>query len=85
MKKIEIIKTIGGIMVSVGVSSIIGTAIKSTNPTESAGAIKKLCIGLGGIVLSSMVSDKAVTYTETKIDTVVEEAKKIVDEIEELE
>ena len=82
MKKIEMIKAAGGIIVSIGVSAIVGNVIKSTN-SESTGAIKKLCVAAGAIVLSSMISDKAVEYVGEKFDRAVEAAKKIMEEAEE--
>lgn len=77
MKKLDMVKTVGGIIVSVGVGAIVNNIVKSTTPV-SMGTIKKVCIGVGGLVLSSMISDKAVKYTETKIDSAVNEIKKMV-------
>jgi uncharacterized membrane protein len=76
MKKIEIVKTVGGIIVSVGVGAIVGNVIKDTTP-EDVGKIKKMCIGLGSVVLTNMVGDKAVTYIEDKVDNAVKAIKKV--------
>lgn len=77
MKKIDILKKVGGIVVSVGVGAIVTNAIKATSPT-SMGTIKKVCVIVGGLVLSSMVSDLAVKYAEETIDNTVKEIKKMV-------
>jgi hypothetical protein len=77
MNKIEMIKKIGIIVVSVGVGAIVSNTIKSTTPS-SIGTIKKFCIGVGGFVLSSMISDKASRYAEQQIDHTVMEIKKMV-------
>lgn len=69
MKKLEIVKAATQIVVSVGVGSIVGNAIKFTSPA-STNLIKKVCIGIGSVVLSNMVSDKAVSYSDQKIDEV---------------
>lgn len=67
MKKLEIVKTIAEVVVSVGVGAIMGNAVTSTTPVNT-GRLKKLCIGLGSFVVSSMVTDKAVEYTGNKIN-----------------
>jgi hypothetical protein len=79
MKKVEWVKTVGGIIVSVGVGAIVGNAVKATSP-EQLGGIKKLCVGIGSFVLSSMIGDAAVKYTGEKIDSAVTELKKMADD-----
>ena len=79
MKKIEILKASVGIIVSVGVGAIVGNGIKSTTP-DSVGTIKKVCIGIGAMVLSSMIGDQATKYTETKIDNAVKTIETVVNE-----
>jgi hypothetical protein len=81
MNKIELAKTIGGIIVSVGVSAIVGNAIKITTPA-GIGAIKGACMSVGAMVLSSMISEHATKYTETKIDEAVAYVKDMVMEKE---
>lgn len=78
MKKLEVIKTVGGIIVSVGVGAIVGNAVKYTTPSN-IGTIKKVCIGVGSLVLTSMVGDKAVQYTEKKISDAAKSVKKMVE------
>ena len=77
MKKLDMVKKVGGLIVSVGVGAIVTNIVKSTTPT-SVGTIKKVCILVGSFVLSGMISDKAVTYTEQTIDNTVVEIKKMV-------
>jgi len=74
MKKIEILKTGVGAIVTIGVGAIIGNAIKSTTPPDVK-TITKICIGVGAFVLGSMCTDKAVAYVDGAIDEVVEGIK----------
>lgn len=77
MSKIGMIKKIVGMGVSFGVGAIVNNIIKSTTP-KSIGTFKKVCIGLGAFALGSMISDKAVKYTEDTIDNGINEVKKMV-------
>lgn len=77
MKKIEAIKSIGGLAISIGVGAIVGDVI-SGNVKVPSSAIKKGCIMLGSIVLSNMIADKAVDYAESKIDDTVNSVKQMV-------
>jgi beta-lactam-binding protein with PASTA domain len=77
MKKVEIVKTVGTIIVGIGVGEIVGNAIKcTTNP--SAGKIVKVCVMVAGWILTGMISDKAMDYTEKTIDDTVESIKNMV-------
>lgn len=82
MKKLELIKTGVSIIVSVGVGAIVSNTIKSTTP-DTAGTIKKVCIGIGGFVLSSMLTDEATKYTDKKIDNTVKEIQETVNGVQE--
>ena len=77
MKKIDMIKKIGTLVVSVGVGAIVGNAIKATTPS-SINTINKVCIGIGAFVLTGMVSGMAAKYTEEQINETVNEIKKMV-------
>jgi hypothetical protein len=79
IRKIEMVKLVGGLIVSAGVGMIIDNAIKATTPVRT-GTIRKICMALGALVISSMVGDKAVEYTEEKIDSAVAGFKKMIDE-----
>ena len=81
MKKLELIKTGVSIIVSVGVGAVVSNVIKTTTP-DTTGTIKKVCIGIGSFVLSSMITDQATTYTETKIDETVDQMKEMVESIQ---
>ena len=84
-KKIELVKTVGGIMVSIGVTSILENMIKSTtNPFEKQGVVKHACVSIATIVLAGVISETATKYMEQKIDLAVSETKKIVKESEEV-
>lgn len=77
MNKLEILKGGAELVVSIGVSSIVGNAIKmTTDPT--AGRFKKIAIGIGGFVLSNMIGEMATEHTNKKIDTMADRIEKIV-------
>lgn len=67
MKHLEVIKMGVGWVTSIGVGVIINNAVSATTP-KNINVIKKVLVAAGGLVLSSMVSDAAVKYTENKID-----------------
>jgi len=69
MKKLEVIKTASQIVVSVGVGAIVGNAIKYTTPAN-INIAKKVCIGIGTVVLTNMIGDKAIEYSDQKIDDI---------------
>lgn len=77
MNKIEMVKGSVGLVVSIGVNAIVNNVVKSTSDSN-ANALTKICITAGGFVLSMMVAKKAVDYTETEIDGVVNQFKEIV-------
>lgn len=81
MKKMETVKTVGGVILGLGVTSIVKGIVDSNVDTEDAGFVKKLCIGFAALVLGSMVADKVVTYAEEKLDEVA--AKVTVEKVEE--
>ena len=81
MKKLEMVKTITQIVVSVGVGGIVGNAIKFTTPA-SVSLAKKVCIGVGSMILSNMVSDKAVQYSDQKIEDIANIFKTTSNEVE---
>lgn len=74
MKKLDILKSASGLIVSAGAGAIVGNAIKMTTPAD-AKIMNKICIGVGGFVLSSMVGDLASKYTADSIDDAAENLK----------
>lgn len=80
MNKLGIVKDIADIVVSIGVSSIVGNAIKLTTDPE-AKLPKKIAIGIGGIVLSGLVSEAAQKYANVKIDNAAETVTTVVNNI----
>lgn len=76
MNKLDILKGVSEVFTSIGVSAIVGNVIKLTADPD-AGKIKKVAIGFGGFVLSSLVADKAVDYANDRIDSTAASLKKI--------
>lgn len=54
-------------VVSSGVGAVVGNAIKASTPANAT-TLKKVTIGVGGLVLSSMVGQQAVRHTGEQID-----------------
>lgn len=79
--KFETAKQIFGLVVTAGVGAIVGNIIKHTSPPDM-NLIKRACIGVGSLVLTGMVSDKAAEYANGEIDEVVSEIKKMVEQSE---
>lgn len=77
MSKLDIVKGASEIVVSIGVSAIVGGAIKLVKDPE-AKIVKRIFFGIGGFVLSSMVGDMAAAYANDRIDTVANSVTKIV-------
>lgn len=76
MNKLGLLKDVVDLVVSIGVSSVVGNAIKMTTDPESK-LPKKIAIGIGGFVLSHMVADMAAKYSGEKIDSMAESVNKI--------
>ena len=82
MKKksvIDALKFAGSLVISVGVGTVVGDAVKSTSPSN-LGAVKKVLVCLGTLVLTDMFTDMATQYTMKKIDDTVSEVKEGIEE-----
>lgn len=75
MNKIDMAKGAAKFVVSIGVGAIVTNAVAFTTPIVATGLLMKGAIGVGSLVLSSMLSDKASEYTDEKIDEIVDEVK----------
>lgn len=84
MNKIEIVKTVVGMGVGLGVNSIVSGFITNNIPGKMD-RIKRITVGLGGMALSSMVADKAIKHAEQKIDDGIKTMRNIVNKIDEEE
>ena len=82
MNILPIAKAASNIVVSMGTGAVVTNAIKSTTPADIK-TFQKVTIGVGGLVLSSMVGELASKYTETKIDGAMDTVKQSKDEIKE--
>lgn len=76
MKKLDLLKAGAEILVSTGVGSIVGNAIKMTTNPE-ANKFTRISIAIGGFVLSSMISDLATKHVNGIIDDVAEKVAEI--------
>lgn len=77
MTKLEMVKAGAQIVVSIGVGIVVGNVVKVSSPA-GRNVLKNICVGVAGLVLSDMVSDKACSHVETKIDDVANQLKEAV-------
>lgn len=76
MNKVEMVKGSIGLVVSLGVGAIVKNIVKST-ADNNASALTKVCVMVGGFVLTAMASKMAVNYTDIQIDDVVTQFKEM--------
>lgn len=74
MNPLSLVKTVVEITVSVGVGAVVGNAIKASTPA-GIHVVKRVAIGVGGFVLSSMVGDMATKYATETIDETASKIK----------
>ena len=74
MNKIDVVKTIAGIVSGIGSGVVINNIIKATTPSN-LGTFSKIGVAIGGFILSSIISDKASQYAEELVDTTVNSIK----------
>ncbi len=82
MKKIEVVKLIGGVVVSLSVGLVIGNAIKMNTP-ESLKLIQKIGVGIGGLILHGLVCERAQEYVDHQIDAIAKDVGDIVEQVKE--
>jgi hypothetical protein len=71
MKKIlEVVKTVGGIVISIGVGAVAANLIKATTP-EDVKKITKICIGVGSFFVASLAASVAGEKFESTVDRIV--------------
>jgi len=83
-KKLDMI--LGGVelLVAVGVSTLVGSALVLVKP-DKLGAIKKIAVGVGGMAISCMAVDGVTDYVDKQFKTTVEQIKEIFKKKEEPE
>ena len=65
------VKQIGGLAIAIGVSAIVGNAVKFTTPSD-IGKLTKACVGFGSFALGGLAADATVKYANQKIDEAAE-------------
>lgn len=75
MNTLGILKVVAELAVSTGVGAIVSNASRAAVP-ENARLVKKVTIAIGTFILSNMVADQAVKYTNEKIENGIDEIKK---------
>lgn len=73
-KKMDIV--LGGIelLVALGVSTLVGSALVLVKPTN-LGAIKKVAVGVGGMAISCMAVDEVTNYVDKQFHQTVQQFK----------
>lgn len=72
--KLETVKMVGGLIVSIGVGTIVTNIIGCTTPANTS-KLGKACIYVGGTVIGWIAKDAATTYAEKKFDETVNTIK----------
>ena len=80
MKKLEMVKAILKIAVSIGVGTIVGNAIKTTTPDDIK-QLSKIAVSLGSLALTGIASDMAIKYVDKEVDDMVKAAKDAKEEV----
>jgi hypothetical protein len=75
MKTFGILKSVAELAVSTGVGAIVSNAARAALP-ENAHIVKKVTIAIGTFILSNMVAESAVKYTNEKIEGGLDGLKK---------
>lgn len=73
-KKLDMV--LGGVelLVSLGVSTLVGSALVLIRP-KNLGAIRNMAVGLGGLAISWMAVDVVTNYVDKQITTTVKQFK----------
>lgn len=66
---LSIVKTVGGLVASVGASGIVANVIRATQPAN-VGALMKCATFEGGVALGGIAANAASEYAEVQIETV---------------
>lgn len=69
MKKLDMLKGSIALAASVGVGIITGNAIKMVKPSD-LGLIKKICVGVGSLVLVDIASTKASDHVDAEFNKI---------------
>lgn len=84
MEFLKLVKQVGGVLITVGIFSIVGNVVKATTPEATKG-LAKICISVGGFALSTMLAANVVGHSVIEVDRTVDEIKKDLEELEEKE
>lgn len=73
-KKLNMV--LGGVelLVAIGVSAIVGSALGIVKPAK-LGAIKKIAVGVGGVAISGMAVDGVTNYVDKSFREAVDQIK----------
>ena len=79
---LTIIKLVGGVTISIGVSAILKNIFKQYTP-EQANKLIKVCTAVGSFFLSSSVAAMAVDRFESDVDNIWTAVNKVLENTEE--
>ena len=80
-KALNVVKCVGGIVVSIGIGAVAANLIKATTPAGTK-KLTKLCIGVGSFIVAGMAADAASQEFDNKFDKIVSTIKKFVQDEE---
>lgn len=82
MDKRKVIKAVANFLASAATGTVVAMVLKSNAiPTNTK---EKIAVGIGGFVMSAMISDKAGEYVENQLDDIFEKIDEIKASTEEM-
>ena len=78
MKKLDILKSVTVLAVSVGTTAVVGNAIKATTP-EIQRLYSKILVRVGTVALTGVAASAASKYASDKIDEQLAEFQPAID------
>lgn len=79
MNKLNIVKSVTGLIASAGAGTVVSNAIKATTPAELT-KLNKVMIGVGSFAITGIVGAAASGYVEAMIDDMTDKLKPEQDE-----
>lgn len=81
MNPLAITKGVVGLIVSMGVGTIVGNTIKASTNSADLNLLNKVGVGLGALAISGLVSSKVSQHTTDTIDNTLEQIEEVKSEL----
>lgn len=74
MDIVPIVKSLTGLVTSLGAGAVVGNAIKATTP-DNLKLVSKIFVAVGSVALSTVAGDLAANYVEGQIQDLVDNVR----------